>query len=182
MLLVFCLLIVIVHIVPHATVIGLPHTKAAGVLSTIGAVSIIGRFISGIVIDRFGSKIIMIICFAILIVSLVWLQYASSLVMLYIFGSVYGLAHGGFFTAISPIVAEVFGIGAHGGIFGLVVFTGTVGGAIGPVLAGSMFDRMGSYEQVFPMITVVGVLSCCLMLLLKPIVESGAEPAHGMER
>jgi MFS family permease len=182
LLLVFCLLIVLVHIVPHATDLGLTHTRAAGVLSTIGAVSMIGRFISGIAIDLYGSKLIMIACFVILISSLIWLQFSDTLLMLYLFGAVYGLAHGGFFTAISPIVAEVFGISAHGGIFGLVVFTGTVGGAIGPVLAGKMFDLSGSYEQVFLMITIMGCLSFALMLLLNPIKKKGIDTADVVEQ
>lgn len=170
LLLVFCLLIVLVHIVPHATDIGLTHKSAAGVLSTIGAVSMIGRFLSGVVIDRTSSKTIMIICFFILITILLWLRLADSLWMLYLFGGVYGLAHGGFFTAISPIVAEIFGISAHGAIFGIVVFSGTVGGAIGPVIAGKMFDLSGNYNGVFTMITIAACVSFGLMLLLKPIV------------
>ena len=167
LLLVYCLITVLVHIVPHATDLGFSHTSGAGVLSTIGAVSMIARFSGGIAIDRIGSKTIMLICFCILITALLFLRVADSLWMLYLFGGVYGLAHGGFFTAISTIVAEVFGIAAHGAIFGIVVFSGTAGGAIGPVIAGKMFDVSGSYEQVFTMITVVSCVSFLLMLLLK---------------
>lgn len=169
LLLVFCLITVLVHIVPHATDLGFSHTSGAGILSTIGAISMIGRFSGGIAIDRIGSKAIMLICFCILITALLFLRIADSLWMLYLFGGVYGLAHGGFFTAISTIVAEVFGIAAHGAIFGLVVFSGTTGGAIGPVIAGKMFDLSGSYDQVFTMITVVSCISFLLMLLLKPV-------------
>lgn len=168
-LLVFCLLIIIVHIVPHAIDIGLSNRQAAGVLSTIGAVSMLGRFISGWAIDRIGSKAVMLSCFAILISVLLWLQIADSLWMLYLFASVYGLAHGGFFTAISPIVAEIFGIASHGAIFGLVVFSGTAGGSVGPIVAGQLFDSMGSYSVVFQMITVLSVISLGLIVLVKPI-------------
>jgi MFS family permease len=168
-LLVFCLLIILVHIVPHAIDLGLSTTQAAGVLSTIGAVSMAGRFTAGIAIDRIGSKPIMAICLLILITALLWLQVADSLWMLYLFASVYGVAHGAFFTAISPIVAEVFGITSHGAIFGIVVFFGTVGGAIGPIVAGQMFDITGSYTMVFIMITLISVVGLCLILFLKPI-------------
>jgi MFS family permease len=168
-LLVFCLLIILVHIVPHASDAGLSIAQAAGVLSTIGAVSMIGRFTSGMAIDRIGSKAIMVICFFVLIASLFWLQIADELWMLYLFASVYGLAHGGFFTAISPIVVEIFGITAHGAIFGIVVFSGTTGGAVGPFLAGQIFDLTGSYELVFKMITVMSIIAFGLILLLKPI-------------
>lgn len=169
LLLVFCLIIVLVHIVPHATDIGLSHKSAAGILSAIGAVSMLGRFASGVAIDKTSSKTIMVICFFILIAILLWLRVADSTWMLYLFGGVYGLAHGGFFTAISPIVAEIFGISAHGAIFGLVVFSGTVGGAVGPVIAGKMFDLSGNYHGVFTMITIAASVSFALMLLLKPM-------------
>jgi MFS family permease len=179
LLLVFSLLTVLVHIVPHAIDLGLSGPAAAGVLSTIGAVSMAGRFASGMAIDRIGSKAIMVICFFILIGALLWLQIADSQWMLYLFGAVYGLAHGGFFTAISPIVAEIFGIASHGAIFGIVVFSGTTGGSIGPIIAGQIFDVRGSYSMVFTMITLMGLVSFGLMLLLKPIV---VRSAIGFER
>ena len=166
---VFCLLTILVHIVPHASDLGLSARKAAGVLSTIGAVSMIGRFSAGVAIDRLGSKQIMVICFFILISGLLWLQIADNLWMLYLFAAVYGLAHGGFFTAISPIVAEVFGIGSHGAIFGIVVFSGTAGGAVGPLVAGRLFDMTGSYGTTFQLITILSTISLALIVFLKPI-------------
>jgi MFS family permease len=167
--LIFSLSVIIVHIVPHARDIGLSPTRAAGVLSAIGAVSMVGRFITGMAIDRIGSKAIMVICFFVLIAGLIWLQTASSLWMLYLFACVYGLAHGGFFTSISPITAEVFGIAAHGTIFGIIVCFGTTGGAIGPILAGQLFDSLGNYSTAFWIITAFGVIGLGLILSLKPV-------------
>jgi MFS family permease len=166
---VFCLLIILVHIVPHASDLGLSATQSAGVLSTIGAVSMLGRFASGVTIDRTGSKPIMIVCFILLICVLFWLQMADSLWMLYLFAGIYGLAHGSFFTAISPLVAEIFGIGSHGAIFGIVVFSGTVGGSIGPIVAGQLFDITGSYTMTFRLITLMSIVGLGLILLVKPI-------------
>ncbi len=127
---IYCLLTIMMHIVPHAMDIGISSIKAAGIISTIGGVSMVGRLVIGIAIDRIGNKKSMTICFLILIASLLWLQMASELWMLYLFAAVYGLAHGGFFTVISPIVAEFFGIGSHGVLFGVVGFSGTIGGAL----------------------------------------------------
>jgi len=169
MLLVFTLMIILVHIVPHGSVLGLSTLQAAGVLSTIGAVSMIGRFISGITIDRTGSRFVMVACYFILISALVWLQYADSLWALYLFAGIYGLAHGGFFTAISPLVAEVFGTAAHGAIFGIVLFSGTTGGALGPIIAGLMFDVLGSYTQIFWILLMLSSIGLGLIVLLKPV-------------
>ncbi|MEE4601885.1 MAG: MFS transporter [Desulfobacteraceae bacterium] len=170
--LVFCLLIVMMHIVPHARDLGVAPLKAAGVLSTIGAISMLGRFCGGMVIDRRSSATVMAVSFFLLLVSLVWLQVSDRTWMLYAFAVVYGLAHGGFFTAISPIVAEFFGIRYHGTLFGIVVFFGTAGGAIGPLMAGYLFDHSGSYQSTFRVITVMALVSCALLFSLKPFKKS----------
>lgn len=168
---VFCLMIIMVHIVPYARDIEVSALGAASVLSTIGGVSMIGRFITGIAIDRIGSKRVIIVCFILLMVELLWLQMANNLWMLYLFAVFYGITHGGFFTAISPIVAEFFGISAHGVLFGIVAFSGTIGGAIGPFVAGYIFDITAGYSLAFWLATLVSTLGLMLIVLLKPIKE-----------
>jgi hypothetical protein len=115
--LVFGLMVIMLHIVPHVRDSVIPPIQAAAVLSIIGAVSMLGRFVSGLVIDERGGKKVMNVCFLLLLGALVWLQFAHRLWMLYLFAVLYGLAHGGFFTAILPLVAEWFGIDSHGTLF-----------------------------------------------------------------
>lgn len=170
---IFCLMIVMVHIVLFAQDIKVSPTKAAGVLSTIGGVSMAGRFITGLAIDRIGSKRVMIFCFILLIAGFLWLQTAKELWMLYLFAMIYGIAHGGFFTTISPIVAEFFGIKSHGVLFGIVMFCGTFGGAIGPVLAGYIFDTTAGYGAAIWLCVFISALGFILISLLKPVGEKG---------
>ncbi|MGB2813753.1 MAG: MFS transporter, partial [Dehalococcoidales bacterium] len=168
----FCLLIIMVHIVPHATDMGISSTAAAGVLAAIGGISMAGRFATGVAIDRIGNRLSMVICFILLILVLLWLQMARELWMFYLFAVVYGIAHGGLFTAISPIVAEYFGLRAHGALFGIVFFSSMVGGAIGPVLAGHIFDTTGSYTIAFWTCTAVGAFALLLILSLRQVRPS----------
>ena len=174
LLAVYCLMTIMVHIVPHTIDTGTEPIKAAGVLSTIGGVSMLGRLSTGIAIDRIGNKKSLIICFILLIASFLWLQVAEEMWMLYLFAVIYGVAHGAFFTLISPIVAELFGISSHGVLFGIVAFSGTVGGAIGPVLAGHIFDVTLSYQLVFLILTGVSIASLLLSLLLKSAIANRA--------
>jgi MFS family permease len=167
---VFCLITIMVHIVPYAQEIDVSPTRAAGVLATIGGVSMAGRFISGLAIDRIGSKQVMIFCFILLIGVLLWLQIATDLWMLYFFAVVYGLAHGGLFTSLSPIVAEFFGIKSHGVLFGITMFCGTFGGALGPVMAGYVFDVTGRYAGAIWLCIVISALGFVLVASLKPVV------------
>jgi len=177
MFVVFCLMLVMVHIVPFAIDIKLSATKAAGVLSTIGGVSMAGRFFSGHTIDRIGSKRVMIFCFFLLIAALLWLQIVKELWMIYLFAAIYGIAHGGFFTAISPLVAEFFGIMSHGAIFGIVMFGGTLGGAVGPFLAGYIFDVTGGYDLAIWICILMSALGFVLISSLKPIGAAAREDA-----
>jgi MFS family permease len=174
---VFCLMLVVVHIVPFTIDIEVSPTRAAGVLSTIGGVSMAGRFISGLAIDRVGSRRVMIFCLFLLIAGLLWLQLAKELWMIYLFAVIYGIAHGGFFTTLSPLVAEFFGIKSHGALFGITMFCGTFGGALGPFLAGYIFDVTGGYGLAIWICILMSALGFVLISLLKPLEEGGQASA-----
>ena len=163
----FCLFTIVVHIVPHARDLGLPPATAAGVLSTVGGVSILGRIVMGSANDRIGGKRSLLICFIVLLCGLVWLQVASKPWMLFLFAVVYGLAHGGFFTVMSPTVAELFGTKSHGLLFGFVLFCGTLGAAVGPLMAGSTFDMTGNYRMGFLILTALATIGLALTTLLR---------------
>ncbi len=167
LILVAILMSIMVHIVPHARDLAIPAQTAAGLLAAIGAVSMVGRFSSGFVIDKTGSKPIMLFCFVLLLVALSWLPFAKTLSGLYLFTLVYGIAHGGFFTAISPLTAELFGLRSHGSLFGMVVFAGTAGGALGPLLTGWIFDISGTYIPAFVLLMGLAATASVLFFKLK---------------
>jgi len=155
-----------VHIAAHGVDLGMSTSLAAGVLSTIGAVSILGRFSLGLIIDRVGGRFGLLICFLLLLASLLWLRWLAEPLLLFAFAIVYGFAHGGLFTTVSPTLAEYFGMAAHGTIFGVVVFFGTLGGAAGPLLTGWVFDSSGSYLLAFNALAVLAAVGLVLALSL----------------
>ncbi|MHB8763103.1 MAG: MFS transporter [Deferrisomatales bacterium] len=169
---VYCLLTVMVHIVPHARDFTASATAAAGVLSVIGGVSMAGRLATGLYIDRVGSRRTMLLSFLLLTSSLAWLQAAREPWMLYGFALVYGLGHGAFFTSLSPLVAELFGVRAHGALFGMVSFWGNLGGALGPLLAGYLFDLTGAYRGAFGVCVGMSLAALALLATLRPIPRS----------
>lgn len=164
-----CLLTTIVHIVPHAQDVGLSPSVSAALLSTIGGVSMLGRVVMGAANDRIGGKCSLLIGFLILTCSLVWLQAADSSWMLFVFAIVYGFAHGGLFTVMSPTVAELFGTGSHGQLFGVILFFGAMGGTLGPVMVGYLFDVTGSYQRAFVSLTTIAAIGLVLVTRLRPI-------------
>jgi len=163
-----CLLTVTIHIVPHGIDLGLSHTAAASLLASIGAISMLGRVAVGSTVDRIGGRRALRLAYMGLLASLLWLQVASNAWMLFVFVAIYGIAHGGFFTVTAPAVAELFGTRAHGALFGTVQFFGSLGGAIGPLAAGFIFDTTGSYRIAFAALAALATIGLILVGRLAP--------------
>lgn len=170
------LMTVPLHLAIHGMDLGMTPAKAATLLSVIGASSIAGRLVVGGLIDRIGGRNALILCFAALILSLIAFLNTVAHWPLFTVVALYGFGHGGFFTVVSPTVAEYFGMRAHGAIFGTVLFFGTIGGSIGPILAGLVFDKTGSYQFAFLGLAVLAVTGLALVLTL-PAVKPEVEPA-----
>lgn len=176
----YCAMTIQVHIVPHALGIGFTAAQAAGILSAVGAVSIIGRIVMGGAGDRLGSTRALVICYLILAISLVWLQFAHDFWALLLFTIPYGFAHGGFFALVSPVFAELFGTKSHGSVFGVALLFSQTGGAVGPLVAGRIFDVAGSYQLAFLILVFVAVAGLAISIQLnrsRPLGRSaGALP------
>lgn len=163
-----CLQSIMVHVAPHATDLGISAASAASILAIIGGASIAGRIITGGAADRIGNKLALIVGLIMMSMALFWLIVAREAWMLYLFAIIFGLAYGGSITLFSPIVADLYGLSSHGAIFGVLTFIGTIGEAIGPVTAGSIFDITGSYNLAFLIFASVSLIAFILASLLKP--------------
>ncbi len=168
----FCVYTILMHIVQHAIDLGIQSSVAAGILSTIGGVSITGRFLMGGASDKIGEKSALLICLLCLLIALCWLQAVQTLWMFYLFAAVYGFAHGGFFSLVSPLIAKFFGTKSHGMLFGIVIFSSTIGGAIGPFMAGYIFDVTTSYKIIFLILVVICSIAMALAASLKPLIQN----------
>jgi len=124
------LMAVPLHIVVHATDLGMTTAAGATLLSVIGGVSAAGRLTVGALSDRIRGKRAYVMCFLPLIASLLALLVIEIPWLLYFALAVYGFGHGGFFTVVAPTVAEYFGTVAHGAIFGSILFFGIIAGAV----------------------------------------------------
>lgn len=166
-----CLMTILLHIVPHGSDMGLDPIQSAGLLSTIGGMSMGGRILTGFAIDRIGNRRSMALCLILMICGFVWLQAAGSAWTLYLFAALYGVAHGSYYTLMSPLAAELFGLASHGTILGIGFLSGNLGGSLGPVLAGVVFDKVRSYQPVF--LSMIGLALAALFLasILRPAVR-----------
>jgi MFS family permease len=160
-----------VHIVVHATDLGLPVLTGANILAFIGGLGIAGRIVMGTAADRIAPKLALIIACVLQAGATFFVIYAKDEWSLYLFGAIFGFGFGGFLPVHSLIVADLFGLGSHGVIYGLTMMSVTTGLGIGSYLAGKIFDVTGSYGLAFlisGIAMVVGLIAACL---LKPIAK-----------
>ncbi len=71
-------------------------------------------------------------------------------------------------TIISTVVAEMFGMSAHGSVLGGLTFAWATGGAASPLIIGRIFDVNGSYQLAFVMSTILASATVVMAASLKP--------------
>ena len=166
----FCYLfteqVIIVHLVPCAIDIGISAIVAAGILSIIAGSSLISRFSMGFISDKVGARPTLTACLVMVTLAFIWLLFAKEIWMFYVFAVIFGIAYGGTIPIFPLILAELFGLASLGTIFGSTMFLGTIGGALGPPLAGTIFDVTRSYSLALLIGVIIGALAIILSLIL----------------
>ena len=87
--------------------------------------------------------------------------------MLYMFAAVYGLSFGGLSTMIAVLISETFGLKNLGVITGALVVGFATGAAIGPLIAGLIYDVSNEYFIAF----IIGAAAMLLVTLIMPLIK-----------
>jgi len=119
--------------------------------------------------DRIGPRVAYLISLSLLTLAMIWMQFTQAAWAFYIFAVLYGLAHGGCFALLAPMLSHLFGLGSLGSIMGVIVLCGAPGGLIGPVATGWIFDTTGSYNTAFLIMSILCLIGVLLIFLLKPM-------------
>jgi predicted MFS family arabinose efflux permease len=169
----FCLIAISVHLVIHATGLGMPATKAAITLSLIGGACIVGMNVMGNLADRFSNRVALGISYAVMALSLIGLIPSRSEWSLFLFSFAFGFAYGGMQVLFSPLVAELFGTRSHGVILAAGALAGSIGAALGPIVAGYIFDVLGSYTVAFILCAMLALTGFVSTLFLSKKTRAG---------
>jgi len=153
---VLCLGLIITHLVPYARDSGMSPMIAASLLTIMGLSSIIGRLTAGVFSDKLGAGRVMFCCLLLQGILILALGTIRSAVPFFVFALLFGIAYGGNLVMIPRMTATVFGVKSMGAIYGGLSVADGIGFAVGPLLAGLVFDLSGSYDSAF-LITGVGM-------------------------
>ena len=146
------------HFVAAAHDHGLPPTTAAALLAFIGIFDFVGTIGSGWLTDRFDSRILLAVYYALrgvslLVVHLLWAPTVQP--PMFFFVVLYGLD---WVATVPPTVAlcrECFGLERAGVVFGWVFASHMIGAGISAWFAGWTRETTGSYDLAW---IVAGVL------------------------
>jgi MFS family permease len=165
----YCVHSVLLHIVPYAKNLKFDPTGAVAIMSFIGLGSIIGRIAMGTVSDKIGVKNTLIITIASMLAAFLWLQMPVQLWGLYVFGLVFGFAYGALIAMQTLVAVRTFGLLSLGTISGVITFSYTVGGALGPAATAYIFDKCNDYRPAYVITAVMALVALGLTLIIKRI-------------
>lgn len=169
-------IMVMMHLVNYATDPGkgINPTTAATFIAVIGIANVVGKLVMGPVSDRIGRKATLAAVYLLAGSTMLWLIHAQQAWMFYLFAAFFGFAYGGWIPMFPAIIADLFGMASLGVLIGTVSIGNAVGGAIGPILGGFIFDTTKSYLVAFLIGAVSFYAAAALVVSVKPPQEKAA--------
>jgi MFS family permease len=166
----FQLAFITVHLPAYLVDRGMPVQIGGWVIATIGLFNIIGSLSVGWLQTRLPKRYILSVIYllrAMSIVALITLPMTTFSVIA--FGVVTGLTWLSTVPPTSSLVSVMFGTRWLATLFGFAFFSHQVGGFLGVLLGGIVFEKFGSYTPVWWLSVLFGLLSALINL---PIVEA----------
>jgi MFS family permease len=160
---------VITHVMPYLDSQGISRATAAVVASALPLVSIVGRFGFGWLGDRFDKRYVLGGTFLLMTGGVLAFSYPQNVAILCLFVLLFSVGFGGSMVLRGAILREYFGKTSFGKMLGIVMGSASVGGILGPTLAGYAFDSMGTYLPVWIMFSALTLLGSLLVTRMRPI-------------
>jgi len=176
----FQLAFVTVHLPAYLLDRGLSADVGAWTIGFIGLFNIFGSILAGWLGNRMPKRFILsAIYFGRALAVVAFITLPASPAAAIVFGAVTGFLWLSTVPPTSSLVALMFGTRWLSMLFGFAFFSHQVGGFLGVLLGGFAFERTGSYDSVWWLSVLFGVLSALINLPIveKPVVRAAAAPA-----
>ena len=136
---------VIIHLVPLLTDRGLTTANAAAMAALIGSSLMMGRLVTGVLLDYLSATLIGMVCFAGAAGGIAMLMAGVQGPLIPIAIILIGTAFGVEGDLMAFMTRRIFGMRAYGAIYGLMFGIFNAGIVLGPLLMGLSFDLTKSY-------------------------------------
>jgi cyanate permease len=162
------LFLVTSHGVLHLTDRGFSQMQAASVLSFLIFGSGLIRFPVGWLGDRIEPRWIITTALGVMLIMFLGIWKVSSFNLMIAAGMIFGICYGSQIIMIPTIMGNYYGPDAFAGINGVIGPILILFGASVPVGGGYVYEKTGSYDLVFVMLSVVLGITFVLSFFLSP--------------
>ncbi len=176
----FQLAFITVHLPAYLVDRGIPAQTGGWVMATIGLFNIVGSLSVGWLQNIFPKRYILSTIYfvrAMSIVAFISLPITPTSAM--IFGASTGLTWLSTVPPTSALVALMFGTRWFATLYGFAFVSHQVGGFLGVLLGGIVFEKFGSYTPIWWLSVAFGLLSALINLPIveAPVARPVAQPA-----
>lgn len=166
----FQLAFITMHLPAYLVDRGMPASTGGWVIAIIGLFNIVGSLTVGYASNKFPKRYILsFIYFTRAMATVAFILLPMTTFSALAFGVVSGLTWLSTVPPTSSLVALMFGTRWLATLYGFAFFSHQVGGFLGALLGGLVFEKFGSYTPVWWLSVLFGILSALINL---PIVEA----------
>ena len=165
---------VVVHVMPYLSSVGIARSTSTMVATAIPLVSIIGRLSSGWLADKFNKTQIAAGFIILVSLGLLFFSYVLDERMwpLIPFIILFGIGWGSNLPMRAALMREYFGRTNLGTLFGFMMGLVAMGGVMGPIIAGWVFDNWGSYHAVWLLFAFIVLGAAIIIATTPPVVAN----------
>lgn len=138
---------------------------AAGAVAMIGLVSLIGRAISGALLDRLGFGVVGTLLFPFQALGCLLLLYGTSSLEVYTGAACIGLSYGVEADMLPWSLRRSFGLRCFGRLYGAGFGIVQLGSVLGPIVMGASFDLSGGYATGLWILTGASLVATLLVVV-----------------
>ena len=110
-------------------------------------------------------------------IGMIFLLKAGTVEVLFIYALLFGFGYGSMSTMMPYLLADRFGRHILGAVYGMLTFFVSVGGSIGPVMTGWVYDWSGTYTAAW--LLNIAVLAIVTLLILALKTADGGSTVSG---
>jgi MFS family permease len=176
----FQLAFITVHLPAYLVDRGVPVQTGGWVIAVIGLFNIVGSLSVGWLQSRLPKRYILSAIYLARALSIVaFISFPITTFSAIAFGVVTGLTWLSTVPPTSSLVALMFGTRWLATLYGFAFFSHQVGGFLGVLLGGIVFEKFGSYTPIWWLSVLLGVLSALINLPIveAPVARPVAQPA-----
>jgi MFS family permease len=158
----------IAHLAALLTGRAVTPASAALALSMLGVSGIIGRLITGHLLDRLFAPYVSLAVLLVAGIGVVTIAFATTAFTGILGAFLIGFGSGSEADVVPYLIAKYFGRARFSTLYGLSWTAYAIGGAIGPVLIGHAFDNAGTYLPSALLFLAAPLFLAALLQLLLP--------------